>query len=116
MNDDLVRTNIEAGRTLFNDGQFWEAHEAWEAVWLESEGETKLALQALIQLAAAHYHFERDNEAGALRLIEAAREKLARCSFDSIHRIELSNVRRAVNETPYRREAPKLSILTDGSS
>jgi uncharacterized protein len=43
---------LEQGRTLFNQGCFFEAHEAWEAAWLHEEGELRLLLQGLIQVAA----------------------------------------------------------------
>ncbi|MBB6100145.1 hypothetical protein HNR42_003615 [Deinobacterium chartae] len=48
MNQALYR-----GAELFNDGRYWEAHEAWEAVWLRSEGEFRHYVSALILLAAA---------------------------------------------------------------
>lgn len=41
------------GMTLFNTGHWWEAHEAWEEVWLRATGEERACLSALILLAAA---------------------------------------------------------------
>lgn len=41
------------GAALFNAGQWWEAHEAWEGPWLKAEGQDRAFLQALILLAAA---------------------------------------------------------------
>lgn len=41
------------GAELFNAGHWWEAHEAWEAVWMHSSGDEKLLVQGLILLAAA---------------------------------------------------------------
>jgi len=43
------------GCDLFNAGFWWEAHEAWEGLWLQcpSNGEQALFLQALIQAANA---------------------------------------------------------------
>lgn len=38
---------------LFNAGQWWHAHEAWEAEWRHAAGERRAFLQALILLAAA---------------------------------------------------------------
>jgi len=46
---------LERGVGLFNRGLYWEAHEAWEQLWLELEDEPKLFLQGLIQLAAAYH-------------------------------------------------------------
>jgi predicted metal-dependent hydrolase len=41
------------GAALFNAGQWWEAHEAWEGPWSRAEGDERALLQALILLAAA---------------------------------------------------------------
>jgi hypothetical protein len=40
---------------LFNHGFFWEAHEAWEELWLEAKHQptTALWIKGLIKLAAA---------------------------------------------------------------
>ena len=70
--------NLARGIGLFNAQKFWEAHEAWETDWLVSDGEPKLFLQGLIQLAAAYHHVQRGTFRGAVRLFDAALEKLAR--------------------------------------
>ncbi|MFB9991988.1 DUF309 domain-containing protein [Deinococcus oregonensis] len=43
----------QEGIRLFNAGQWWEAHEAWENEWLRARGDEKACLSALILLAAA---------------------------------------------------------------
>lgn len=43
----------QEGITLFNAGHWWEAHEAWEEVWLRATGDERACLSALILLAAA---------------------------------------------------------------
>lgn len=43
---------LEEGRRLFNHGEHWHAHEAWEPLWMGLEGEDKLFLQGLIMAAA----------------------------------------------------------------
>ncbi|WP_261663317.1 DUF309 domain-containing protein [Deinococcus sp. Marseille-Q6407] len=54
LEEDLVfPASWQAGAALFNAGHWWEAHEAWEPVWMRASGEARLALQALILLAAA---------------------------------------------------------------
>ena len=62
---------------LFNAHQFWHAHEAWERVWLVSEGDLRRFLQGLIQLAAAYHHVQRGTFRGGVRLFDAALSKLA---------------------------------------
>jgi len=72
------RSALAAGVALFNDREFWHAHEAWERAWLTSEGDDKRFLQGLIQLSAAYHHVKRGTYSGGVRLFDAALEKLAR--------------------------------------
>ncbi len=68
--------DFERGIELFNAGRFFEAHEAWERVWLRSSGEEKLFYQGLIQAAAALLHAERGNPRGAQSMYAKARARL----------------------------------------
>ena len=73
------------GIDLFNHGFFWEAHEAWEALWVACgrEGTTAIYLQALINLAATGFKARRENVRGmranaetAARLFRLAAQQL----------------------------------------
>jgi hypothetical protein len=66
-----------AGVRHFNAHEFWEAHEAWETIWLAAETDVEQFLQGLIQLAAAYHHVKRGTHRGAVRLFEAALGRLA---------------------------------------
>ncbi len=59
-NDRLFQKGLDA----FNSAHFYDAHEHWEEVWLETPNPEKLFLQGLIQVAAAFHHYSRDNSAG----------------------------------------------------
>jgi uncharacterized protein len=77
--ENVVKTPAEhfaEGIELFNAGRFFECHEAWEAVWLRSQGQEKLFYQGLIQAAVAILHAERGNREGALSLCDKAMLKL----------------------------------------
>ena len=65
-----------AGVAHFNAGEFWDAHESWETIWLEAESDVHMFLQGLIQLAAAYHHVKRGTFPGAVRLFDAALTKL----------------------------------------
>jgi uncharacterized protein len=65
------------GVDLFNKRKFWEAHEAWEELWLAAESDVVQFLQGLIQLAAAYHHVQRGTLRGAVRLFDAALGRLA---------------------------------------
>lgn len=43
----------EGGAKLFNGGEYWEAHEAWEPLWMKAEGLDKSLYAGVILLAAA---------------------------------------------------------------
>ena len=75
--------SLEEGRALFNAGRFFEAHEAWERLWLAAQGESKLLLQGLIQIAAG-LHKARGGAAGACaRLLDAGLGRLAAAGVPS---------------------------------
>ena len=45
--------DVEAGIALFEAGDFWESHEAWERAWIVlPRSQPKIMLQAMIQMAA----------------------------------------------------------------
>ena len=75
--------SFEDGVRLFNEREFWHAHEAWEELWLHASGDEKIFLQGLIQLAAAYHHVQRGTFRGGVRLFDAALRKLER--FENGH-------------------------------
>jgi predicted metal-dependent hydrolase len=68
--------NFEEGIDLFNEGKFFECHEAWEEVWKRSDGEDKLFYQGIIQAAVAILHAQRGNLTGAASMYAKASSKL----------------------------------------
>ncbi len=67
---------FERGLSHFSAGRFYEAHEDWEHMWMAAEGSERLALQGLIQTAAACLHAREGREAPARRLFLSAAQKL----------------------------------------
>jgi uncharacterized protein len=86
----------EQGIDLFNEGRFFECHEAWEEIWKRSDGDVKLFYQGLIQAAVAILHAQRGNLEGARSLYEKASAKLDKIPYENMGlavgelRIELS--------------------------
>src|SRR4051812_49646037 len=72
--DELLRAGIE----LYNGGSYFEAHEAWEEVWLDAENSEREFYQGLIQITAAFVHVTRNEYPGSVRLLDAGISKLAR--------------------------------------
>ena len=64
------------GIELFNQGRYFECHEACETTWLQSEGAEREFLHAMIQAAAALLHRERGNQKGAANVYSRSRRKL----------------------------------------
>jgi predicted metal-dependent hydrolase len=64
------------GIELFNTRYFFEAHEAWEEIWLHTAPPEKTFLQGLIQMTAAFHHHSRENLRGTKSLLRAGLLKL----------------------------------------
>src|SRR2546425_6740708 len=67
-----------AGIVLFNRGDFFEAHEVWEALWIETFTADKKFYQALIQAAVGLCHFCNGNVRGAVKLYRSSRDYMQR--------------------------------------
>lgn len=72
-----------AGIVLFNRGDFFEAHEVWESLWMDTAGADKRFFQALIQAAVGLLHFCNGNVRGAAKLYRSSRDYMAK--YDSPH-------------------------------
>jgi uncharacterized protein len=111
--DRLYRKGLEA----FNSAHFYDAHEYWEEVWLETPLPDKMFLQGLIQVAAAFHHHSRANLPGTRNLLRAGLLKLDR--FPEIHGgLEIEALREAVREwlvvldageNPHTKKPPRIS-------
>jgi predicted metal-dependent hydrolase len=58
--------------SLFNQKEFFDAHEVLEQLWLETEGEDKNFYKGLIQCAVALAHLQRGNRKGADKVCSTA--------------------------------------------
>ena len=72
---DWNNESLAQGLRCYQAGQFFEAHEYWELIWLRCVEPEKTFLQSLIQITAAFEHFRRGEPAGAASLL---RRSLAR--------------------------------------
>ncbi len=61
---------------LFNDRQFFEAHEVWEGAWRRTDGDERRFLQGLIQVAAGFVKWQRGQSRGMADLFAKGIEKL----------------------------------------
>ena len=70
-------SDLLQGIRLFNQGDFFEAHEVLEDVWRAAPEPDKKFLQGLIQVAVALHHHSKGNLVGARSLLERAARNLA---------------------------------------
>ncbi len=68
--------DFREGVRLFNEGRFWESHEAWEEVWKRHQENSRIFLQGLIQAAAALHQLRRYVYHGADKHLRNALWKL----------------------------------------
>ncbi|RMF92139.1 MAG: DUF309 domain-containing protein [Planctomycetota bacterium] len=73
----IHRDLFERGVTLFNRGDYFEAHEVWEDLWHDRSFPERRFVQGLIQLAVGLYWLRRGNLIGARRLFQRADDNVA---------------------------------------
>jgi uncharacterized protein len=75
--DPRTAAALRRGAALFDEGRFWEAHEAWEEAWLEEDGDVRLFLQGLIQVAAGYHKATVQLQPnGCVKLLRSGLDKL----------------------------------------
>ena len=57
------------GMALFNAGEYYAQHDAFEALWMETKGPVRELYRALLQVGVALYQVGRGNRRGALKLL-----------------------------------------------
>ena len=73
MDADLEKKLYLDGIALFNDHEFFEAHEVWEDIWHEAYGTKFEFYQGMIQCAVALEHYARSNPRGVVSLYDSYR-------------------------------------------
>ncbi len=56
------------GLRLFNNGKYFEAHEALETAWLEERGKIRDLYRGILQVGVAYLHITRGNYNGAIKV------------------------------------------------
>jgi hypothetical protein len=68
---------------LFNQHEWYSAHDAFEELWHESQGGMRMLLQGIIQISVAEYHLDNGNMRGSILLMaEGLNHLLSSDSFD----------------------------------
>jgi predicted metal-dependent hydrolase len=85
------------GVELHNQGEYFEAHEELEHAWMEAGEYEGYLYRALLQVSVAHLHLERDNKAGAAKLLMRVHRWLDPLP-DTCRGVDLARLRRSVEE------------------
>jgi predicted metal-dependent hydrolase len=64
------------GIRLFNEHEFFEAHEVWEDIWHQAYGIKYEFYQGMIQCAVALEHYRRSNPRGVVSLYDSYRRHM----------------------------------------
>lgn len=104
------------GIRLFNQAEYWHAHEQWEACWLATGESEATFYKGIIQAAAALVHWKKGNRRGLLRNWEKARPKLVALPA-VLHGLDLraliADMDRFVLAGDAAGQAPRLRFDTD---
>ena len=85
-----MKHGLRLGIDLFNRGEYWEAHEAWEADWIhDRKGPDSGFYKGLIQIAAGCLHYGRRNRRGAVNKWRSGASYL-RPYLPAIHGVRLA--------------------------
>jgi uncharacterized protein len=67
---------LQDGINFFNLGQYFEAHEAWEDLWRETQGPLRFFYQGLVQAAVGLHHLNKGNLNGSMAQLRKSISKL----------------------------------------
>lgn len=68
--------DISDGIKLFNNADFFDAHDYFENLWIEAGQKDRLFFQGMVQISVASYHFVHNNLNGAQNQYRKCSDKL----------------------------------------
>ena len=88
--DKEINTLFQAGLKLFNEKNFYDAHEKWEDLWSDYSLKDRLFIQGLIQLSVSFVHLKNNNMNGAKSLLNKCQQKFE--GFDIQRGIDVKKI------------------------
>ena len=81
-----IAPGLDEGLALYRAGYFWEAHEAWEPVWMKTPADSteRALLQGLIQIANGRLKLVMGRAKAALRIAALAKVHLDEAEADEL--------------------------------
>lgn len=87
---------IDEGIKLFNEQDFFAAHDFFENLWMNAESKDKLFFQGMVQISVGGYHLLNKNYKGSLSQYKKGTAKL-RKYVPHYKGIELENLLQKIN-------------------
>ncbi len=73
---DLLHPEAQKGIELFNQGDFYEAHDPLELAWMKSDSPDRDLYQGILQIGLAYFQISRGNYRGALKMFKRGQRNL----------------------------------------
>lgn len=73
---DQLHPEAQLGVKLFNQGQYYEAHEHLELAWMGVSSPERDLYQGVLQVGVGYFQIERGNFRGALKMFKRGRRNL----------------------------------------
>jgi predicted metal-dependent hydrolase len=73
------------GIIFFNSGRYFDAHEAWEDLWRQTDSPLRLFYQGLVQAAVGLHHLGKGNLTGARAQLTKSVSKLEQYPANFCH-------------------------------
>ena len=74
---DVDLADISIGIKLFNENEYFAAHDFFEDIWTDCHNESRLFFQGLIQISVGFYHLVCGNYTGSLSQLNKGVQKLS---------------------------------------
>ncbi len=71
-----IHPQAAVGLQLFNQGEYFEAHEVLELAWRDETGAVREVYRGILQIGVAYYHILNQNYVGAIKMFARAKRWL----------------------------------------
>jgi predicted metal-dependent hydrolase len=108
-----LHPKAKEGIALYNQGEFYEAHEPLEEAWMETDSPERDLYQGILQIGLAYYQISRGNYRGALKMFRRGFRNLSPLD-DSLLGIDLVRLQldaRSVESTLRQLGSDKINQL-----
>ena len=113
---DPLHPAARKGIKLFNEGEFYEAHEHLELAWMNTRSPERDLYQGILQVGLAYFQISKGNYRGALKMLKRCRKNLGPLG-DNLLGINIRQLLKDANqvETEIRKLGPEQLHLFDQS-